>query len=443
MLSTIVAKAMQRLLTVRAEEVARETGCTQRASELGGAGLVQTLVFGYLNNPLASCEDLAQTAATLGHPVSPQAIDQRCTAATAECLRRLVEEAVGEVIAAKEILSPLLSRFAAVCLQDSSTVGLPDALEDRWRGCDTWTGAGGRSALKIQVRFDLARGAIQGLLLENGRDNDHCTPLQTEAIRERSLHLRDLGYFDLDVLGRISEQKAYFVSRLQDSTAVFHRHGERIELAKYLRKQTRNVVDRRVTLGVKHRLPCRLIAVRVPAKVARRRRQQLMEKARRKQYTPSRDKVDMCAWNIYVTNAPTELLSLEEVLVLARMRWQIELMFKLWKSHGGLGHTRSQKPWRILCETFAKLLAQLVQHWVLIQACWDDPQRSLRKAAKAVRAFASSLAAKLLSRSELIDTLQIIAKTVAHVARVNKRRKHPSAHQLLANPAACGYKTYG
>ena len=43
MLSIKVAKAMQDLLTTRAEEIARQTGCSQRASKLGGAGLVQAL----------------------------------------------------------------------------------------------------------------------------------------------------------------------------------------------------------------------------------------------------------------------------------------------------------------------------------------------------------------------------------------------------------------
>ena len=441
MLCIRVAKAMQDLLTTRAEEVASETGCSQRASKLGGMGLVQTLVFGYLKDRLASCEDLAQTAATAGYPVSPQAIDQRCTPAAAECLRRLVEEAVKVAIAAEENLTPLLDRFTAVCPQDSSTVSLPDAMEDHWRGCDTSTGCGGRSALKIQVRCDLVRGGIVGLRLEHGRDNDHRTPLQTEDIQEGSLHLRDLGYFELDVLRQIGEKKAYFLTRLQDGTAVFRSDGQRIELAKYLRKQKGNVVDEPVTLGVEDRLPCRLVAIRVPPEVARRRRQQVLEKARKKQYTPSADKLYLCAWNFYVTNAPEEMLSVAEVLVLARMRWQIELIFKLWKSHGGLGHTRSKKPWRILCEVFAKLLAQLIQHWILIQACWHCPQLSLRKAAKAVRAFAASLAAQLRKLDAMAQTLETIAQTVAHVARVNKRRRHPSAYQLLVDPITYGYAT--
>src|ERR1035437_8830370 len=131
MLSIRIGKAMQEVMTVQAERIARETKCSRRASILGGAGLVQTLVFGYLRNRLATCEELAQTAAILGYPVSPQAIDERCTRETAECLRQLVEEAVQKVITADKCVSPLLDRFQSVCLQDSSVVGLPDALQEQ------------------------------------------------------------------------------------------------------------------------------------------------------------------------------------------------------------------------------------------------------------------------------------------------------------------------
>ena len=440
MLSIRIGKAMQEVMTVQAERIARETKCSRRASILGGAGLVQTLVFGYLRNRLATCEELAQTAAILGYPVSPQAIDERCTPETAECLRRLVEEAVQKAITADKCVSPLLARFASVCLQDSSVVGLPDALQEQWRGCETWTDHGGKAALKIQTRFDLGCGAVR-VRLEQGRDSDHRTPLQTEEIEAGSLHLRDLGYFDLDVFQEMARKKAYFISRVQDNTALLKPNGERIDLAKFLGKNKDNRVDMRVLLGVEHRLRFRLIAVRVPPEIARRRRQTVLEKARKKQYTPSAEKLALCAWNIYVTNAPVKLLSLEEVLVLARMRWQIELIFKLWKSHGGLGATRSANPWRILCETFAKLLGQLIQHWILIQVTWSEPRRSLRKAAGAVRAFAACLAASLNDVHALAAVLDNIALALTRTGRVEKRRKHPSAHQLLANPIVCGYKT--
>jgi len=78
-------------------------------------------------------------------------------------------------------------------------------------------------------------------------------------------------------------------------------------------------------------------------------------------------------------------LSLAEALILLRLRWQIELLFKLWKSHGQLDLWRTEKPERILCEVYAKLIGLILQHWMLIIGCWHEPHRSLVKAGKAGR----------------------------------------------------------
>ncbi len=49
--------------------------------------------------------------------------------------------------------------------------------------------------------------------------------------------------------------------------------------------------------------------------------------------------------------------------MLVRERWQIELLFKLWKPYGCLDEWRTSHPWRILCEVDAKLMGLLLQHW--------------------------------------------------------------------------------
>ena len=56
-----------------------------------------------------------------------------------------------------------------------------------------------------------------------------------------------------------------------------------------------------------------------------------------------------------IPRCTSDLLTLTEVLVLLRARWQIELLFKLWKSHGHIDESRSAQPWRVLTEVFAKL----------------------------------------------------------------------------------------
>lgn len=114
------------------------------------------------------------------------------------------------------------------------------------------------------------------------------------------------------------------------------------------------------------RLTGRLVAVRVPSQVAEERRRKLRAEAKDDGRTPSARQLALCDWVIFLTNVPSERLSVAEVLVLARARGQIELLFKLWKSYGRVDESRSAKPYRILCEVYAKLLIMLMQHWVAI-----------------------------------------------------------------------------
>ena len=124
--------------------------------------------------------------------------------------------------------------------------------------------------------------------------------------------------------------------------------GQALDLAAYLASQTSASVDVPMQLGATQHLPCRLLAVRVSQETADRRRQRLHTDARRRGQAVSQERLRLAGWTIFVTNVPTELLSLREALVIARTRWQIELLFKLWKDHAKLDESRSQKPWRIL-----------------------------------------------------------------------------------------------
>ena len=141
----------------------------------------------------------------------------------------------------------------------------------------------------------------------------------------------------------------------------------------------------------------------------------------------------LAEWTVYATNVPDTLLNQQEVLILPRCRWQIELLFKLWKSEGRIDESRSEKPWRILCEVYAKLLAMVVQHWILLVGCWSGANRSLVKASRRVRSHASSLAAVLKFRHLVCKVLEIIVRCLASGCRVTKRRKEPATYQLLLN----------
>jgi Transposase DDE domain len=424
---------LQTLFASVANHLARRSGFVQRTSKLTGAVFAQALVFGYLANPQASLPELAQTAAAAGVSISPQGLEQRCTEDAAIFLEQLVGAAMQTLIDTDATLVPLLARFSAVVLLDATTIVLPDALGDWWPGCGGSSETNTSAALKVHVRYDLLHGGLTGVVLTDGRTHESTTPLQTAPVPAGALRVSDLGFFDLEVFAQVSAQDAYWLSRLHLGTALFDPRGRRQALADVLRGAF--LVDWAVQLGVAQRLPARLLAVRVPAEVANQRRRQLRARAAKHGRTPTAETLALADWTVLVTNAPAALLTIQEALVLLRARWQVELLFKLWKQHGHLDESRSRKPWRVLTEIFAKLLALLVQHWVVLTGCWDRPDRSLVKAAHTLRAHALHLLSALCSAPQLRRALAIIHRCLRAGCRLNPRKRHPNTYQLLLNPA--------
>ena len=427
-----VSQAMQTVLTTVADTAARATGFVQRASKLTGALFTQTLVLGFLSEPNATRENLAQTAAALGLHISPQALDQRMTEAGASCLLDVLDAAAATVLAAEPVASALFSRFNGVYIQDSTLIGLPSTLAHIWRGTGNKHTASEQSArLKLSVRLNLSTGAMVGPHTDHGLTSDRSIVLQTQPIPKGALRIADLGFFVLDVLRDTDDAGGYWLSRLQCNTAVCDQHGMRIELPSFLAAQETATVDVPVLLGARHQLPCRLLAVRAPQEVTDQRRRRLREEGKRRGRAPSALQLALAEWTLFVTNVPNELMTVKEALILGRCRWQIELLFKLWKSQGGIARFRSGKAGAILCELYAKVIAMIIQHWILLVGCWGYADRSLTKASATVRRHAMCLATALRCGSRLAEAIEIIAACVAVGCRINKSKKTPHTYQLL------------
>jgi hypothetical protein len=425
-----VAAALREVLGPTADAAARAAGFVRRRSKLTGAVFAQALVFGWLANPDATLEELAQVAAALGVRLSPQGLDQRFTAAAAAGLERVLAAAAGALVAAEPAAIPLLRRFQGVHVQDSTTIRLPDALAGAWPGCGGRTVGAGRASLKAEVRLDLASGALDGPHPAPGRQQDKVVARRHAPLPPGALRIADLGYFSLEELRNLGAGGVSWLSRYKAGTAVFDAVGQRREVPALLRPHGATA-DLPIELGGAQRLRCRLLAARVPTAVANARRRKLRAAAKREGKTPSQARLALADWTVLVTNVPPALLTVEEALVLARARWQIELLFKLWKQYGKIDESRSRQPWRILCEVYAKLIAMVVQHWLLLTACWAYSDRSLVKAARTIRRHATHLAATFADRATLGAALAAIIRCLAAGCRINKRRASPHTYQLL------------
>jgi hypothetical protein len=430
-----LSRTLNELLTERAEALARVSGFVRRQSKLSGSAFVQTLVFGWLGTPMAGLGALSRIAGALGVRITPQGLEQRFTEVAATYLQQVLAEGVQRLVESEPVAVPILRRFTGVYVQDSTTVPLPDEAAKTWPACGNSKESEPTTAsLKLQVRLDLTRGTVAGPEPHAGRASDRTTVTLGAPLPAGALFIADLGYFSLPHLRTLGEDGVFWLSRLQVQTAVFTIDGRRLELLAWLREHATTptvAVDQPVLLGVGQHLPARLLAVRVPPEVSATRRRKLHAEAQRRGKTVSDARLARADWTVLVTNVPFDLLTTEEALILARARWQIELLFKLWKSHGHLADSCSQKPWRRVCEVFAKLLALLIQHWLFLVSCWRCPNRSLVRAAELVRQFALALAIACPSVAHLATTIRRLAAGLTVGTSIDTRRRSPGTWQLL------------
>ncbi len=137
--------------------------------------------------------------------------------------------------------------------------------------------------------------------------------------------------------------KGYVITRLLHRTHLYLRNGHLLELRGILPKHVGEAREMGVLVGKTARVPMRLILVRVPKKVGNQRRKQLTEDAKEHGREPSEELLYLADWTILLTNVPRRMLSLPEVLVMARLRGPIERLFRLWKEHGQIDEWPSRK----------------------------------------------------------------------------------------------------
>jgi hypothetical protein len=427
---------MTTLLTTTADHLACSTGFVKRVSPLSGSRFARTLIFSWWQNPAATCQTRADMAAALGCPVSAQAIDKRFTPSTALFMRSLLAEAIRAKVSADPVAVPVLKRFTAVEVCDSSVVALPHTLSTEWRGCGN-ASQPQTAALKLTMRFDLTGGRLCGPLLTNARTHDQraaCELARTNPLPQGALHIGDLAFFVLNQFAEWDRQGKYWLSRFKGGTAIAGPDGVRWKVDEWLSIHCSHYsqrVDTPILLGAHHRLPVRLIAERVPAHVVKERRTKMQAEAKHEGRTVSAQEWSLAEWTLLVTNCSYDQLSVEEALALEQARWQIELLIKRWKSLGQIDEWRSGKPWRILCEVYTKLLIMVLQHWLLVVGSWSKPDRSMWKGLQAVQRRGWALARGWVrGNTEWLAALLEVNAAVGR-CRIDKRRTELSTYQIL------------
>jgi hypothetical protein len=110
-------------------------------------------------------------------------------------------------------------------------------------------------------------------------------------------------------------------------------------------------------------------------------------------------------FNLFITNAGEDILPVENVFPLYQLRWQIELMFKVWKSVFGIDRQHRMKEERYIALLYTRLLLIVInlQMTYRVQAALPVGRQGKRPVL--------SLNKALKTMSSLFDRLMEILRT--------------------------------
>ena len=406
-----------------------ENGFVCRKSKLGGKELVQIMSLGSLENGRASLGDFVQVASDLGLEISCSGFHQRLSMEAVDLLRQVCQLWMqqSQANALREVLKP----FGAVRIFDSSQIRLAPQLLETFRG--TRNGA----ALKVQLAYEYLSGRIEALEVEAACVPDQNCDLPQNLSRAGDLAIFDLGYFDQERFAELAAKGSYFLSRLQNQVALYREQADQsaLDILAELKTlpSTLQMGEQRVYLGQKCKVPVRLIYYRLnPELVAERRRKAKLGAKKRGKKLQEKT-LDWLDWAFFITNAPTECLNLEQVAIVYRVRWQIELLFKVWKQEMDWDFMANWRVERVLVQFYGRCLALLIFHRLVEkyqaewdwELCWQKAFRLFkRRCAKLIQIVHANFWG-------ILTFLRDLDQRFRRFARKTKRRKDPSTYSLL------------
>lgn len=427
------AQQVKAFLKDRAEQLSRLTGAVRRQSKLTGSRLVQIVVLGWLDNPTASLNELSQVAQDLEVQISAAGIQQRLTGQTVAFLKELVQESLSSFRQKTRLPETVLEHFSAVHLLDSSLIALPGHLREAFPGSRKRISP---AEMKIQLSFDYLSGNLNAVDVQTGISPDQKCELLVEWAEPGSLSLADLGYFKKGHLEAIDQAGAYFLSRLQTQTNLYPQaeDTEPIDLPRFLAELPGDTGAVWLYMNVdKRTFRVRLVYARLPKAVAEQRRRKAHANAKRRGKTCSERHLGLLDFALFVTNVPCDWLSPRQVLLVYRVRWQVELIFKLWKSQAQLDVVSNCRLERVLCQFYARLLGLILFHWSVAPArILPVGEISLPKAFAVFQRHALRFIDVMRRQGRGLATLlQRITDDFRQFALKTDRRKSPSTFALL------------
>ena len=350
------------------EALARQHQFIQRNRKLTAAAFVKALVFHQEDQQHFSLLDLkGEVFEHTGAHLSPEALHKRFTPEAVAFLKALLSAQISQHLPLEQLPAFACCRFTGIHIKDSTKFKLPAAYQASYPGYGSFNKT--TALMNIQYEYDLLSGQWRSLSLTPVSRNDQADSKATlEDLQAGSLNIRDLGYITTSYLKGVESHGAYYLNRLPQIGVYQYKQGsyQPIDwqaLDRKIKKAGVNLLEVEVYLGKREKLKTRMILAPVPEQVANQRVRKAQQAGKRaKGYQLSKQYKLKARYNIYISNVPKAVLCASQLVRAYPLRWQIELVFKTWKSHLHIHQTKAMKKARMECQLLAKLI------WILLQS---------------------------------------------------------------------------
>lgn len=378
--------------------------------------------------------------APLEHSItlSKQGLDSRFSQSSVEFSKSLLEEVIAEQTLDYQTFSTI-DIFNRILIKDSTKFNINESFADEFPGSG---GSGSSAGVSIQFEYDFKSGKITDIDLQPEISNDSKdASKKADQIIERDLIIRDLGYYRDQVIETCIKNKAFYLSRLCHSSNVY----ETITSIKpidfnevYAQMNTAGIEYKEINgfIGLK-KIPTRLIICLLPESVYEKRlRLREKENKKRKQQTTDKFK-GRAHFNLFITNIPEDKVSKEEICTLYRIRWQVELIFKTWKSLFKVNKFQKMNRNRFLTTLYINLL-WIVVNWALFyhffkyQFIYKNKLASIYKCMNTLISFSRSIRQMLrLTKIQVGKTIRELYEILSKGHDLEKRKGGCSFEEII------------
>jgi hypothetical protein len=376
--------------TTKINNLARASNFLIRKSKLSPTLFLDLMFYG-VDAELKSLNQLSQsTYYDNSLTISKQAIDSRFSPASVAFVKGLLQACISSQVC-ESIDASELQLFRTVRIKDSTTFELHDSLAETLEGFGKGGGPNSLAGATIQYEFDIKNGKVFDIDLKPAIQSDSKDAVQKEAdLEKHDLIIRDLGYYSGEIIDRYIEREAFFISKLYHNVSVrLNEHDKNKIDFRALYSQMLKSGDSHLDLNVfigKKKQPVRLVAALVPQDVYEKRISKKNRENKSLGYATSDEFKSRAHFNFYICNIPPAACAWDTICKLYRIRWQIELIFKVWKSIMNIDQFRKMKSARLLTTLYVKLLWVFL-NWQVVSDCKNLYFRTNKKLLSIFKCF--------------------------------------------------------